>query len=242
MTPTLEVITKYCEQYVDDVRLKEKALTNMPVYAWTCWNYLLPQMALFTLPPEMPDYLFGTESDPKLVEPKFDSYRYIVQSTETATFTVTLPTEYKGYELFAAQSITAKDGQLLGSQPLSTASYDATNGVVTIAATSQDPVTAGTILDFNFYTDGYFVETLSPRIMSILGICFEYGWLTRFENDWLSYVSKVEDASFTEQNRANRMKAGDARLERVKTKLASQMRKLDQDVHYYNRIFNRPKI
>lgn len=242
MTPTLEVLTKYCAPYVDDIRLTEKSVTNKPVYAWTMWNYLLPQMSLFTLPRQMPMYLFGTEEKPNLVAPKFDSYRYTLTEDKTSAFVVALGDAYKGYELFSAQSITVSNRQVVSVQPIINASYDADSAQVTIPASADNPLTTGTIIDFDFYTDGYFVNDLSPQIMSILGICFEYGWLTRFENDWLSYVSKVEDDSFFEQNRANRMKVGDARLERVRTKLASQMRKLEQDVHYFNRIKVEPKI
>lgn len=242
MTPILKVLTQYCDQYVDDVRLQEKASANKPVYAWTMWNYLLPQMALFTLPATMPEYLFGTESDPKLVEPKFDGYRYTVDAEQTSAFSISLGVQFQGYELFGATLNIAKNGQLYSSQPLSNASYDADNGTVTITATADNPIPQGAVIDFSFYTDGYFVNDLSPQVMSILGICFEYGWTLRFENDWLSNVSKVEDNSFYEQNRANRLKAGDARLSRIKTDLAEAMRRLEQNVYYRDRISVSPRI
>ena len=242
MTPILKVLTNYCDQYVDDVRLQEKASANKPVYAWTMWNYLLPQMALFTLPANMPEFLFGTETDPKLVEPKFDSYRYVAEEEQTNTFSVALGDAFKGYELFGATLNIAKDGRLYSSQPLSNASYDAENGTVTVTATVDNAIPQGAVIDFSFYTDGYFVNNLSPQVMSRLGICFEYGWTLRFENDWLSNVSKVEDNSFYEQNRANRMKAGDSRLVRIKTDLAEAMRRLEQTTYYRDRIKTPPRI
>ena len=84
----------------------------------------------------------------------------------------------------------------------------------------------------DFYKDGYFTETLSPEIMNILGMCFQEVWQTRFNNDWLSNVSKVEDKSFNEQNRANKMKADTERLREIRTIRAEAMRRLEQNSAY----------
>lgn len=82
----------------------------------------------------------------------------------------------------------------------------------------------------DFYTDGYFKEDLSVEIMRILGLCFQVVWQTRFNNDWLSNVSKVEDRSFSEQNRANKEKTDTERLARYKSDLNSAMRALERNL------------
>lgn len=110
------------------------------------------------------------------------------------------------------------------------ATYNPTDGTVTFTASEENPIPKGTIFDMDFYTDGYFTETLSPEIMNILGMCFQVVWQTRFINDWLSNVSKVEDKSFYEQNRANKIKADDERFNLLKTTLAGAMRRFEQNL------------
>ena len=244
MTPILKVLTKYCEPYVDDVRLLEKKEDNAPVYAWTMWQYLLPQMARFNLPVEMPDYLFGTEAEPKLVEPDFASARYTTESELTSDTTIQLGDEYIGYELFSAHILSQDKAGNVISSATNIATYNAVDGSVTISATAEEPIAGGSIFDFDFYTDGHFANDLSPEIMTILGMCFECGWATRFENDWLSNVPKVEDKSFSQQNIANRMDKGTYRLEHIEKKLAGAMRRFEQNAFYRQTISssNRLKI
>lgn len=235
MTPTLKVLTQYCEPYIDDIRLKKMAITNAPKYAWTLWQYLLPQMARFTIPPEMPQYLFGTENNPQLTEPQFNSYRYVATEELTTPTTIELGTDYENFELFAANIITVENGEAY-STPTALATYDSESGNIVLNASDEQPITQGSVFDFDFYTDGAFQATLSPQIMTILGMCFECAWVTRTENDWLSIVPKVEEGDFSQQNIANRMGKGTERLREVEQKLASEMRKFEKNCHYYQTI------
>ena len=87
----------------------------------------------------------------------------------------------------------------------------------------------------DFYTDGYFKEDLTSEEMNILGLCFQIVWQTRFMNDWLSNVSKVEDKSFYEQNRANKIRADNERLQVLKVNLAEAMRAYERNLAYRNK-------
>jgi hypothetical protein len=236
MTHILQVLTQYCAPYVDDIRLQEKQTDNPPVFAWTMWQYLLPQMARFTIPVEMPEYLFGTENQPNLIEPNFANTRYIAQTDLISVTTISLGAEYTGFELFSAHILIKNEVGDIISEPTEIVAYNANDGTITINASTENPIASGTTFDLDFYTDGYFKNTLSPEIMTILGICFEYGWAIRFENDWLSNVPKVEDKSFSQQNIANRMDKGTYRLEYIYKRLAGAMRRLEQNKFYQETI------
>lgn len=230
MTPILKVITEYCSLYIDDVRLSDLAVTDMPLFARRMWQYFKPAISLFNLPTEMPEYLVGTEANPKLIEPTFDSTLYTTTADYTNELEINLGEEYKGYELCACRvrTIDKAGNVILTPIPVE---YNSETGIVSFSATPENPILKGTIFDFDFYTDGYFVETLSNDIMNILGMCFENIWLIRFKNDWLSIVTKVEDKSFFEQNRANKMNADRQTLIEARERLSGQMRRYEQNLY-----------
>ncbi len=230
MTPILKVITEYCAVYVDDINLQTLAEEDTPLYARRIWGYFRPAINLFNLPAKMPLYLLGTPENPKLTEPIYGSTQYTVEEDKTADFTLKLGDSGKGYELFCCRIRTFDDFGNVIMLPTSVASYDSETGIVTFTASAENPIPKGTIFDIDFYTDGYFAETLSPEIMNILGMCFQVVWQTRFMNDWLSNVSKVEDKSFYEQNRANKIKADNERFQLLQTNLAQAMRRFEQNL------------
>lgn len=232
MTPILKVLTEYCATYVDDIRLQEKAVKNPPLYAREMSQYLRPAIALFNLPAEMPEYLLGTVQNPKFVDPQYNSYRYTTPNELTESTAITLGDDYKNFELFNAQILTFTASGKVIEQPTNLCTYNAENGIIVIYATAENPIPANTTFDFDFYTDGSFVNDLSPQIMNILGLCFKVVWIDRFNNDWLSNVAKVEDKSFFEQNRANKMRADTERLNQAREILAGEMRKFEQNAFY----------
>lgn len=232
MTPILQVLTQYCSVYVDDMRLEELAEADQPLWARKMWGYLLPAISLFTVPTEIQDFLVGDTTKPKLVYPQYADTLYTVTDGEkTVDFTVELGEEYAGYEVCACRVMGKKNGTTFYS-PLTVVSYDSTTGNVMIAASKTNPVAEGSVIDFDFYTDGYFVNDLSTDVQNILGMCFQVVWQDRFNTDWLSNVSKVEDKSFFEQNRANKERADTERLEMLRRKLAGEMRLFEQNAYY----------
>ena len=236
MTRILKVITEYCDIYVDDINLRLLAVEDKPLYARRMWGYLRAAIPLFNLPVNMQNYLVGTADTPKLTDPVYDDYIYRTTEEITDEFTLTLDESYKGYELFCCRLVEYDDFQNQILLPTSGVKYDDVKGTVTFTATPENPIPKGTTFDMDFYTDGSFAETLTPEEMNILGYCFQIVWQTRFNNDWLSNVSKVEDKSFSEQNRANKIKADTERLREMRTQLAEEMRRYEQNL-YYRKIF-----
>ncbi len=231
MTAILKLLTQYCDVYVDDINLKKLLYTNTPLYARRMWQILRPSIALFTIPAEMQIYLTGTTSHKKLTEPLFNSYRFIADKTYTSTVTLNLEEEYKNFELFSSNRIETDEYGGVSTVEFP-ALYDEKNGKIDISASEEKPLIEGTVIDFDFYTDGYFEENLSLEMLNILGVCFQFVWTDRFNTDWLSNVSKIEDRNFSEQNRANKMRADTQRLESIGQKLSGMMRRFEQNGFY----------
>lgn len=230
MTAVSDLIKKYCAVYVDDCNLSDLAVSNPALYFTRMWNYLLPALSLFNIPEGMTEFLFGSAENPNLTEPKTDFTRYMAVSDAQNPISVPLGTDFIGFDLFTAFiRNTDRDGNVFFS-PVS-ASYDTETGTVTVSASEENPVAAGTVFEFDFYKDGYFENTLSPDMMNIIGMCFQVVWQDRFNTDWLSMVSKVEDRSFSEQNRANKMRADTERLEILMKKLSGEMRRFEQNLY-----------
>lgn len=157
---------------------------------------------------------------------------YKVRVFTTDTFRMKLGEKYKGYDLCGVRMrYYDRTGNLvLVPMPCY---YDAATGDVFVAPT-QD-VAEGAEFEIDFYKDGQFNNTLTPQMCDIIGLCFQYVWQDRFNTDWLSIVSKIEDKSFQEQNRANKMNADGMRLREMAVKLYDSMRKFEQDVAYKSR-------
>ena len=231
-TSILQVETEYCGQYVDDIRLSSLAQTNPPLYARKMWAYFKPAISLFSIPAEMPAYLVGTVADPKIVEPKMSDYSFTAVQDISADYTLTLGDEFKGFELFSANIIKVAESGRITAIPATMCEYNAESGTITIRASASAPIAEGTTFYFDFYTDGEFKNDLSLGVMNILGMCFQCVWADRFNSDWLSNVSKVEDKSFFEQNRANKERADTERLNELRKKLAGEMRRFEQNLYY----------
>ena len=229
-TPILQVISQYCGVYVDDIRLQELADTNPPLYARRMYNYFLPAISLFNRPANMQEYFFGTQENPNFTDPIMDSTSYTVEDAENSDFMVDLGAAYAGFDLCACQVKTydALDNVILTPIPIN---YDEATGNVTVHATPQNNVPKDATLEFDFYTDGSFSKTLSPEIMNILGMCFKVVWQNRFNTNWLSMVPKVEDKSFFEQNRANKMNADSHKLQNDVRWLNEEMQTFENNLY-----------
>ena len=232
MTPILKVITEYCDIYVDDINLQSLAVEDKPLYARRMWGYFRAAIPLFSLPANIQLYLVGTKDNPKLTDPVYGNLTYMTTEDITDTFTLTLDENGKGYDLFCCRLREVDDFDNVILLPTGGITYDKEAGTVTFTATPENPIPKGTTFDMDFYTDGSFSETLTPEQMNILGYCFQIVWQTRFNNNYLSNVSKVEDKSFYEQNRANKENADTARLDAMRTQLAEEMRRYEQNLYF----------
>lgn len=229
-TPILKVITQYCAILIDDINLADLAREDMPLYARRMWAYFQAAIPNFTTPSSVLPYLLGTPDSPKLIEPIYGSFQYITEEELTEDKVITMGKDGKGHDLFCCRIETIGKFDRIIMVSTNIAKYDSENGTVTLSASIDNPIPKGTIFNMDFYTDGYFKEDLSVDIMRILGLCFQVIWQTRFNNDWLSNVSKVEDRSFSEQNRANKERSDDERLDRYKNALNTAMRTFERNL------------
>lgn len=231
-TQMSSVITDYCAIYVDDINMSELAFTDPPLYFRNMWQLLKPALSKFTHPEQMQDYLFKG-----MTEPSYDSMAYVTVTDYTEDFMLPLGDNYKGYDLAAVRLKSSDRTGAVVMIPL-LSEYNSEIGYITIALPNGEPLPAGTVLDFDFYKDGQFAKTLTPQMMNIIGYCFQYVWQDRFNTDWVSIVSKIEDKSFQEQNRANKMNSDTMRLREIGAKLFGAMRKFEQDVMFRNALPN----
>lgn len=232
MTPTLKVITEYCAIFVKDEPLESLAAEDMPLYARRMWGYLNAAIPLFTFPAEMQEYLLGTEEQPNLTPPTYDSTLYTVSEELTTDTVVSLGDEFVGYELFCCRIRQTDMFGNVSYAPAPNVTYDSEAGTITIAASVDSPVPVGTVYEIDFYTDGAFVHTLNAEEMKILGYCFQIVWQNRFNNDWLNLIPKIDDRSFSEQNRANKENADTNRLREMYVQLANEMRRYEQNLYH----------
>lgn len=174
--------------------------------------------------------LFKTSSAWASSQPVVGTYTVTV-ATGTPII-ISLGDEYKGYDLCTVRARFYDRVGNLVLVPIASR-YDAETGDIMIAPAEDIP--ENTVFEIDFYKDGQFINTLSPQMCDIIGLCFQYVWQDRFNTDWLSIVSKIEDKSFQEQNRANKMNADGMRLREIAIKLYDAMRKFEQDVYYKSR-------
>ena len=240
-TPILKVLSQYCGVYVDDIRLQELAEANPPLYARRMYNYLRPAITLFNQPAHMQEYFFGTYENPQFVDPVMDSTVYLVEDEESTDFIVTLGAAYSGFDLCACQVKTYDDLDNAILTPIQI-TYDEASGNVTVHATPKNIVPQNAILVFDFYTDGEFQKDLSPEVMNILGMCFKVVWQNRFNTNWLSMVPKVEDKSFFEQNRANKMNADSNKLQNDVRWLNEELQRFENNLYIRKIVPNSSRV
>lgn len=240
-TPILKVLSQYCGVYVDDIRLQELAEANPPLYARRMYNYLRPAITLFNQPAHMQEYFFGTSENPQFVDPVMDSTVYLVEDEESTDFIVPLGAAYSGFDLCACQVKTYDDLDNAILTPIQI-TYDEASGNVTVHATPKNNVPQNSILVFDFYTDGEFEKDLSPEVMNILGMCFKVVWQNRFNTNWLSMVPKVEDKSFFEQNRANKMNADSNKLQNDVRWLNEELQRFENNLYIRKIVPNSSRV
>lgn len=240
MTDILQVITEYCAIYVDDDRLQELAISDPALYARKMWGYLKPAISLFKRPPEMEKYLVGTSENPKLVEPTYDNTTVVVEDMQTSDYAIQLCDMYD-YDLCVCRVKSLDNVGNVVLTPFPCTYYPEQSSVV-LHATTENPLNDGAVLDFDFYADGYFANELDGDMMNILGLCFQVVWQNRFNQDWLSMVDKLEDKSFTTQNRANKIKSDSDRLIMLRHQLYDEMQAYEQKLMYNTTVNNKLKV
>lgn len=229
MTKFADIINPFCALYVDDINLARLAEEDPALYYRRMWGYLYAAIPFFNEPSWVQEYLLGTPGQARMTEPLYTGADY------TPTYpidpehdlVIAAPNDVE-YEICTCRAAVKEQYIAEVIYTPIPCSYDAEQGVITIAAADIPLIPDGATLEFDFYKDGYFEKDLSLEMKKILGLCFALCWQMRFNNDWLSNVSKPQDKSFSEQNRANKMRADTERLEVIKRDLAGEIRAFEE--------------
>ncbi len=220
-TPTAEIITNHFMVEQQDIRLEEQAQENPALFFRRMWLYLQNAIPRFNRPPEAKQWL-------KLETiPTFDDFYYTADTDYPDGTSINT-----GKLEFQLCSTGINSVNRLGKPiytPISN-TYDPTTGTVTIT----EPLNIGTEVQFDFYTDGKFVETLDGEMGQILGLCVQIIWERRFDSDFLLRTAKIKDKSFALNNEANLTRANTERLKALNVQLDELLKKYEQNIAYRN--------
>lgn len=179
-----DVLTQYAMQFIDDVRWQEQLATNPAQFFRAKSQALIASIPRFNRPPTIQSYF-------KYTLPVYDDFSYTVQDGDT--FPLNVETDKKQYDLCSVGIVTVYDDGGAEYTSLNNVNYDKVSGVVTI----NDEQEVGTVIEFDFYTDGIFLNTLDPTQQRILGLCVAYDWYYRMENAYLNVLNPITDKTFS---------------------------------------------
>lgn len=213
------VIVEAVTVYLNDDRLLDDLGTNPALLLRKMTGYLKSGVARFNKPPEMLDYLAYTDA-------QFGDYRVTLENDLPAGSP--LSTEKTGFELCNVTVCTVdKFGDPVFS-PQPSATYDPETGDITF----QSDVAAGTTLDVDFYTDGFFKNTLDDTQMRLLCLCIQIVWEFRFANNWLNRQPKVRDRDFSPVSEASTTRSDTERYREWNIRLNDELEAYAQNVFY----------
>ena len=134
-----------------------------------------------------------------------------------------IETGITGFEICSAGVIEEDDLGTPVYVPL-----DITYAPETGSVTVNQVVEGGRSVQFDFYTDGYFENDLTDEMKNILGLCVQYVWERRFNNDFLPRTPKIKDDSFDAGNESNWIAKGTERLKTIYGQLNSALVSFEQ--------------
>lgn len=214
-----DVITQYAMQFVDDVRWQEQLALNPAQFFRAKSQALIASVPRFNRPPTIQAYLGYTL-------PSYDDFSYTVK--EDDTFPLEVDTGLKKFDLCSVGIVTVYENGGAEYTPISNTSYDKVTGIVTIT----DSLEVGTSIDFDFYTDGIFLNTLDPTQQRILGLCMAYDWYYRMENAYLNVLNPITDKTFSPRSAtADDKRANTARAKEIWLQLSSELMAYEQRLY-----------
>lgn len=174
----------------------------------------------FNRPPEMREYLEYTE-------PSFDDFEYTTESAITES--VEVDTGKTGFELCNVGILSVNKYEEAEYIPVFGTLYDAETGKVIIGG--EYP--AGTVFQFDFYTDGVFVNELNSEIRDILALCLAMVWETGFSGEWLNRTPILQDKTFKRASTESAWtEAQEHKRKALETALNDRLMKYEQNAQY----------
>lgn len=214
MTEYSEIICDYFMVQQSDVRLQDELDENQAKFFRKMATYMKSAIPMFNRPPEVRDWL-------KHTDPDFDDYS--MDTTSAMDDGDVIETGITGHTLCSAGVLEEDDLGEIRYTPIEV-SYDPETGDVTL----QEVVGSGVEIQLDFYTDGHFDNDLTDEMKNILGLCLQYVWERRFNNDFLYRTPKAKDRNFDTGNEANWTGKGTERMRTVYGQLNSAMIAFEQ--------------
>lgn len=193
-TPFSKIYTFALTNFEDEIDLPRE---NPALLYRRLFLYLQNGIPRFNMPRGIEDRL-------QYHEPKFDDF--LIQSDGVS---LTYATDITDMEIVTASI----DGEIINS------AYDPVTGEVTLG----EVYPLNTLIDVDFYTDGYFLENLNATEQSILGFCVALMWYNRFKNDGLNMTPKLQDRAFKVGSEHANINANTSRYNEMLTELANML-------------------
>lgn len=205
---------------INDLRWEQDYRSNAALFLRQKSQAMKLAVTKFNRPPQMRDYLMYTE-------PAFDDYEYIAESKIESGITVS--TGKTGYELCNVGILTINQYNDAEYIPVFGSLYDAETGDVTIGGDYSE----GTQFQFDFYTDGEFVNELNSEIQEILCLCLAMVWEMGFSGEWLNRTPILQDKTFKRASTESAWtEAQEHKRKALETALNDRLMKYEQNAQY----------
>lgn len=174
----------------------------------------------FNRPPEMREYLEYTA-------PSFDDFYY--EAEQAVSGGITIQTGKTGFELCNIGVLSVNQYNEAEYIPIYGCIYNDETGDVTISGDYP----AGTRFQFDFYTDGVFVNELNAEIQEILCMCLAMVWETGFSGEWLNRTPILQDKTFKRASTESAWtEAQEHKRKALETALNDRLMKYEQNAQY----------
>lgn len=202
----------------DDIRWKTELSQNPALFLREKSLYVISAVPRFNRPPELSAYLTYTA-------PSYDDYDYTATAAETSP--ITIQTGKTGYELCSAGLSGINQYGNAYYTPISN-TYDATTGNVTIST----DLSVGQTVQFDFYTDGSFTNSLTDWQKRILGLCITESWYMNLASNFLNIQLKIQDSSFPVKSENENIRTLSERIKIIRRNISDEIQAYEQACQY----------
>lgn len=224
-----EIITG-AMHFIEDVRWQEQLQSDPAQFFRAKSALVISAVPRFNCPPNIQDYLHYEM-------PSYDDYTYVAESAQTSGFTVS--TGKTGFDLCSVALEEREPNGVVFLTPVEN-TYDEETGIVTVLA----DVAEGSVLVFDFYTDGVFENELDENQKRILMLAVAVDWYFQFANAYLGIANLVTDKSFSLKSPSEHIKANTDRLQYLQAQLRSELHAYEQRLYkvQFTPKFQLPKV
>ena len=228
MTEYSEIICDYFMVQQSDDRLTDEMDENPAKFMRKMALYMKSAIPLFKRPPQVKIWLKRER------EPEYEDAEMVLEETVSAGSAMQ---GLEGYDMVSVGVLTEDEIGRVVYTPVKV-SYDAETGEITPSETLY----TGADVQIDYYKDGRFANDLTDRMKEILGLCVQYVWERRFNNDFLARTPKIKDNSFNIGSESNWVAKGTERLNALWGQLNSEMISFEQGLAALEKVPGTRKI